>query len=397
MSVQDARALNDEFGSELGDFERFGDMSALAKVPAYKAYLAKVDNYPVLSPEAQLELVVQVQDGQAAAEKLKTIDPKDRVTATRLRRKARQGEEAMEFLVGSNLRLVLMIAREIGASRKGDRLYEILPDLVQEGNLGLMEAVRRFDPARGTPFHTFAAQRIRQFVRDALNKSGMINVPDSWTKLARIVVGVRSELQAELGRDPSIEEIRERAFEHCMAWAYPRIPDGYDDPEEGALAVLRKQGLLRALQDIEEVLQLTAMAGSLDAPLSESDEDSGSFGDMLPDDQADPGFGEVERAELREALMLALGGFPDREREIIMLRYGFVDGEVWTYAKLGERFGVSSERIRQLEQRVLERLASPHAQYVHLSAHLESQVDVAVEESETRTAVNRMRQRRKRK
>lgn len=395
MSVQDARALtNDESGDELGDFERFGDMSALAKVPAYKAYLAKVDNYPVLSPEAQLELVIQVQEGQAAAEKLKTIDPKDRVSATRLRRKARQGEEAMEFLAGSNLRLVLMIAREIGASRKGDRLYELLPDLVQEGNLGLMEAVRRFDPSRGTPFHTFAAQRIRQFVRDALNKQGMIGVPDSWTKLARITVGIRSELQAETGKEPTIDEIRERAFEHCMAWAYDHLPDGYDDPEEAALAVLRKQGLLRALQDIDEVLRLTATSGSLDAPIGD-DEDSGTYGELIVDEHADPGFGEVERAELREALMLALGGFPDREREIIQLRYGFVDGEVWTYAKLGERFSVSSERIRQLEQRVLERLASPHAQYVHLSAHLESQVDDSVEASENRSVVNRMRQRRK--
>src|SRR5690606_6733306 len=160
--------------------------------------------------------------------------------------------------------------------------------------------------------HTFAAQRIRQFVRDALNKQGMIGVPDSWTKLARITVGIRSELQAETGKEPTIDEIRERAFEHCMAWAYDHLPDGYDDPEEAALAGLRTQGLLPALQDTDEVLRLPATSGSLDAPIGD-DEASGTYGELIVDEHADPGFGEVERAELREALMLALGGFPDRE------------------------------------------------------------------------------------
>lgn len=373
---QRAQGLID-FGADEG-----ADRSAL---PAYQAFLSQVDRYPVLSPEEQLDLVRTYQAAEEDRRILAEGDPRDRRAVVKARRKVRAAEEALELLVGSNLRLVLLIARELGQERRGDKVFEILPDLVQEGNLALMDAVKRFDPTLGTPFHTYAGLKIRQYVRDALAAQSTVKVPDSWTKLAKIASGVRGELHAELGRSPTIDEIKERAYETCMAWAYRHLPDGYDDPEEAALAVLRKQGILAALKNIEEVLRLVGTSASLDAPVG--DEDSGTtLRDTIADAAEDTGMAEVERAELREALMLALSGFSDREREIILLRYGFDGSEPWTYTRLGQRFGVSSERIRQLEQRVLKKMASPHAQYVHLAAHLDSQVDQAIEDTEEDTS-----------
>lgn len=375
---------------ELANFVRRAGGGNLASVPAYKAFKSQIDRYPLLSPEAQDELFQKIVAGREAQAELEEAQSrKDMVRIRKLRQLMREGEEAVEYLVGSNLRLVLVIAGELASQRLGDQAFSALPDLVQEGNIGLMEAVRVFDPSKEVPFHTYAAKRIREKVRDSLVSDREVRVPASWARVARIAAGVSSRLHAELGREPTIDEVRDEAYIYCMEWAYERVKPEFDgDPEEGAKAVLKKAGILAALRNLEKVLQITSGGIRLDAPLGD-EEDSGTIGDLYAStDDHSAAFDEAERSELREALMLALGGLTEREREIILLRYGFVDDERWTYAMLGEKYGVTAERIRQIENKVLSRLTSPTAQYVHLSSFLDTQIDAAIDEYQNRPVRN---------
>lgn len=356
--------------------------SDLSRVPAFSAFLVKLSQYPVLSAESQAELAQQIRDGRRAEADMEHItDPARKRRAALV---ARRGREALEFLVGSNLRLVLVIARELGRRRLQDRAFDRMGDLVQAGNLGLMEAINRFEPSRGTPFPTFAAIYIRQHVGEALNRDVAIPVPTAWVRLARVVSGVRQDLHRSLNREPSIAELKEASYQACVADAMSKIPEGFEgSSEEGIRQVLSKSGFLRGFREFEQVLAYSQNSTvSLEAPLG-SDEDAATLEDYLSveDEPAQGMFTGAELDELRESLFLALGSLSDREREIILLRYGFVDDERWTYAQLGERFGVTAERIRQIEHKVLNRLSSPHAQYMYLASHLDSRIDETLGES----------------
>lgn len=374
--------------AEIASYVARATSSNLAEIPAYRAFKSQIDRYPLLSAQAQDELFTRIMEGRRADEELSSrrFGPREMAEYRRLRQKVREGEEAVEYLVGSNLRLVLVIAGDLASGRLGDRAFSQMPDIVQEGNVGLMEAVKAYDPSRGVPFHTYAARKIRERVRDSLNTDQEIRVPASWKRVARIAAGVASRLHSELGREPTIDEIRDEATVYCMEWAYKRIrPEHAHDPEEGARAVLKKAGILAALRDLEQVLQITGGSLRLDAPVGD-DGTTTAIDLMVLDADEGGAFDSAELSELREALMLALEGLKDREREIILLRYGFVDEERWTYARLGEKFGVTAERIRQIEQKVLNRLTSPTAQYVHLSAFLDTQIEVADTEPKTSAA-----------
>lgn len=363
----------------------------LERLPAFRAFRSQIDRYPLLSAQGQSELFERVAAGREARAQIADLEAQDnltsreRVTLQRARKKVREADEALEYLIGSNLRLVITIAGELAAARMGDRAWTQLPDIVQEGNLGLMEAVERYNPSHGVPFATYAAYYIRERVRKALAADKPMTVPISWTRVARIAAGISNKLVAELGRDPTIDEIRQAVLEYCIERTYER---GKAQTEEEALEVLKTQGTLSAIRKLDEVLNYTQRAVELDAPVGD---DSGgtTIGDLqyVEDDTAGA-FDSAELAELREALFLALGGLKEREREIILLRYGFVDNERWTYARLGERFGVTAERIRQIEQKVLKRLSSPHAQYVHLSSFLDSQIDRILDEEDAAATEN---------
>lgn len=363
----------------------------LERLPAFRAFRSQIDRYPLLSAQGQSELFERVAAGREAREQIADLEAQDnltsreRVTLQRARKKVREADEALEYLIGSNLRLVITIAGELAAARMGDRAWTQLPDIVQEGNLGLMEAVERYNPSHGVPFATYAAYYIRERVRKALAADKPMTVPISWTRVARIAAGISNKLVAELGRDPTIDEIRQAVLEYCIERTYER---GKAQTEEEALEVLKTQGTLSAIRKLDEVLNYTQRAVELDAPVGD---DSGgtTIGDLqyVEDDTAGA-FDSAELAELRESLFLALGGLKEREREIILLRYGFVDNERWTYARLGERFGVTAERIRQIEQKVLKRLSSPHAQYVHLSSFLDSQIDRILDEEDAAATEN---------
>ena len=330
-------------------------------LPALSSWTRSMERYPQLSAESQGELAAEFQAGILADEELKVKRKRGIREERRLRELSARGKWAVEYLTASNFRLVTLIAREKAEERYGrERAAEMLPDLVGEANIALVEAARVFNPTAGPSFPTYAARVIRDRMLMVLTRDHPVKLPPSWTRLKRIVSVRSPELAARLGRVPTREELEADLLETCMAWAYNKLSDEerklpQKQRSEKQRERLRKQGMLGAIEHLDEVLLYTQSMGYLDAPLSE---DGSSLGDMLssgPDEMTS----KVETDQLRAAVAEVLAGLPDRDREIICYRYGFVDGECWPYQKISEKYGVSAERIRQIEKAAISKLRVP--------------------------------------
>jgi RNA polymerase primary sigma factor len=349
------------------------------ELPALSGYTLESRRYPQLDSESQTEMVAAYQ----AAVELKARLEAGSIPA-RQRRAAREsiqrGEDCLTYLVVSNFRLVNLIAREQATKRypSRDRLAEMLPDLINEGNLALTEAVQKYDYTRGPYFTAYAARAIRDRVRYVLSRSVPVRMSASWSRIQRIARRTIPELHDQLGRAPSTPELQAVLLEKCMQWAETKLtPEQSRLPkrqrQEAMMAKLRKQGMLGAIDAVEEILVLGQGVASLDAEVGS--EGDATLGDLVADQTGDRLFDDVELGELREALQAALATLTDRERMIVLYRYGFVDGESWTYDRISELYDVSSERIRQIEKAVLDKLRSPTAQFAGLSAFLPSQFE----------------------
>jgi RNA polymerase primary sigma factor len=346
---------------------------------ALPAFLRAAESYAQLSPAAQNELAAAYQDSLRLKARIAAGELRGRAL-TLARREVAKGATHLEQLVASNFRLVHLIAREQAARRypSRDRLMEALPDLVQEGNMALTEAAARFDPARTPEFPKFAAQSVRDRIRYVLAHDTPMKMPSSRSRIQRIARNLQPELARDLGRSPSIEELQRALLEVCLRWAEDRLTATQRKlpparRHELKMERLKKQGMLAAIADIEQVLTVAQPLGSLDVRVGA--DGSTAAVDLLADDQGDDLFNGAELGQLRDALMAALASLADRDRRIVLFRYGFVDGEQWTYARIAEQFGVTAERIRQIEQAVLDKLRSPSEQYAALAAHLPSQFD----------------------
>lgn len=340
------------------------------------AFQRRADQYPQLSAESQLELHVRYRAGIAARATLEAGGVRGRAVVP-LRRAVSDGERAMEYLVASNFRLVLLIAREQAERRYGrERAAGVLSDLVAEANVALTEAVTTFDASRGPRLSTWAAQQIRSRVRAALGvEDTPIDVPSSWRRLKRIASVRIPKLADVLGHPPSVEQIQEDLTQYCMAWAMDRLtPDelALDDAgrRERAAAKLRKQGMESAIRDVERILQLTANATSLDAPLT--DDGSRTVGDQLSSATDDSTVDAMDVGSLQQALGQAMSELSEREQRIVLLRYGFVDGTNHTFNEICTEFGVTAERIRQIERKVLTKLRTASPLRDQLAAFLPS-------------------------
>ncbi|MGW1077053.1 RNA polymerase sigma factor [Streptomyces sp. NPDC002537] len=283
----------------------------------FRQYLREIGRIPLLSAAEEVELARCVEAGLFAEEKLGSTPDLDSQLAVDLDRLVVLGRMAKRRLIEANLRLVVSVAkRYIGRGLT-------MLDLVQEGNLGLIRAVEKFDYARGYKFSTYATWWIRQAMSRALaDQARTIRVPVHVVELINRVVRVQRRMLQEHGYEPTAEEVA------------------------GQLDLTQER--------VSEVLRLAQEPVSLHAPVGE--EDDVALGDLIEDgDAASP----VESAAfllLREHLEAVLSTLGERERKVVQLRYGLVDGRPRTLEEIGRIFGVTRERIRQIESKTLNKL-----------------------------------------
>ncbi|MDQ8701102.1 RNA polymerase sigma factor [Streptomyces sp. LHD-70] len=291
--------------------------SASPSADLFRQYLREIGRIPLLTAAEEVELARRVEAGLFAEEKLTRSPDLDSQLALDLDKLVVMGRMAKRRLIEANLRLVVSVAK-----RYVGRGLTML-DLVQEGNLGLIRAVEKFDYARGFKFSTYATWWIRQAMSRALaDQARTIRVPVHVVELINRVVRVQRRMLQERGYEPTPEEVA----------AHLELP-----PER-----------------VGEVLRLAQEPVSLHAPVGE--EDDVSLGDLIEDgDAASP----VESAAfllLRQHLEAVLSTLGERERKVVQLRYGLADGRPRTLEEIGRIFGVTRERIRQIESKTLNKL-----------------------------------------
>ncbi|MFE3139486.1 RNA polymerase sigma factor [Streptomyces scopuliridis] len=297
----------------------------------FRQYLREIGRIPLLTALDEVDLARRVEAGLFAEEKLSSTPDLDSQLALDLDRLVVLGRMAKRRLIEANLRLVVSVAK-----RYVGRGLTML-DLVQEGNLGLIRAVEKFDYARGYKFSTYATWWIRQAMSRALaDQARTIRVPVHVVELINRVVRVQRRLLQERGYEPTPEEV-------------------------GAQLEL-------APDRVREVLRLSLEPVSLHAPVGE--EEDVALGDLIEDgDAASP----VESAAfllLRQHLDAVLSTLGERERKVIQLRYGLADGRPRTLEEIGRIFGVTRERIRQIESKTLGKLRD-HAYADQLRGYLD--------------------------
>ena len=282
-------------------------------------YLKEVGRVPLLTADQEVDLAQRIERGRLAREELA------RGNVSPLRRKDLQlfiqdGWAAREHLITANSRLVISVAKKYMG-----RGVPFL-DLIQEGNIGLIRAAKKFDYRRGHKFSTYATWWIRQAVTRAIADQGRtIRVPvhmgDQINKLLR----TQHQLTQRLGRDPTVEE----------------------------LAVV----LELSPQKVENMIQVARRPLSLEAPTDE--EEDSTLGDFIQDSDLPAPDDSANFNLLREHLESVLDGLPPREVRILQLRYGLLDGQAYTLEEVGRKMGVTRERVRQIEAQALSRLRHP--------------------------------------
>jgi RNA polymerase primary sigma factor len=288
-----------------------------------KLYLRDIGRYPLLTKDDEARLAQAIEAGHEAAAAL--ADPNTKPTPAKKRELKRiqcAAAAAQQTFVSSNLRLVVSIAKKYQASGLP------LLDLVQEGNLGLIHAVEKFDWRKGFKFSTYATWWIRQAITRALADQGRtIRIPVHMVETINKVVRAQRQLLQELGREPSLEEIAKRV-------EFP-------------------------IERVREIQRINQDTVSLEQPIGE--EEDFSLSDMIEDQGAEVPDDAATRSMLHEAVRDALGTLPTREREVMELRFGLDDGRVRTLEEVGRAFGVTRERIRQIEAKTLAKLRHPNA------------------------------------
>lgn len=282
-------------------------------------YLKEVSRVPLLNAEEEVELAQRIERGRMAREEL----AKGNVTNKRrqeLRKLIEDGWSAREHLITANSRLVISVAKKYMG-----RGVPFL-DLIQEGNIGLIRATKKFDYRRGHKFSTYATWWIRQAVTRAIADQGRtIRVPvhmgDQINKLLRI----QHQLTQRLGREPTVEE----------------LAISLDVPPK----------------KVENMIQVARRPLSLETPTD--DEEDSVLGDFIEDDEAPPPDETATYNLLKEHLEEVLNGLPPREVRILQLRYGLLDGQAYTLEEVGRKMGVTRERVRQIEAQALSRLRHP--------------------------------------
>lgn len=291
---------------------------------AVRLYLREIGQVDLLTVDDERRLAQLIEEGKIAAAKIDEAEdagsPIEGVEGRMLMRAVSRGERAKSELTQANLRLVVSIAK-----RYSGRGMQLL-DLVQEGNLGLMRAVDKFDYTKGFKFSTYATWWIRQAITRAIaDQARTIRIPVHMVEHMNRVVRAKRQMHQELEREPTIDELAVRVQVE---------PD-------------RVRELLRISQDLL----------SLDSPVGEEDESN--LGDFIKDESADSPADAAAKVMLADAVGEVLGELSEREQEIVRLRFGLDGGQAKTLEEVGKEFGVTRERIRQIEAKTLAKLRHP--------------------------------------
>ena len=294
-----------------------------------RMYLKEIGKVPLLTPDEEVELAQAMSAGNEAAERLAELkrqrESGEAVTATAQEEAAwetdyKRGETAKQKLAEANLRLVVSIAkRYVGRGM-------LFLDLIQEGNLGLIKAVEKFDCTKGFKFSTYATWWIRQAITRAIaDQARTIRIPVHMVETINKVIRVSRQLLQELGHDPSAEEIAEE-----MSMPADRV---------------------------REILKIAQEPVSLETPIGE--EEDSHLGDFIPDEGASEPSEAASFTLLKEQLVDVLCTLTPREEKVLKLRFGIEDGRTRTLEEVGKEFNVTRERIRQIEAKALRKLRHP--------------------------------------
>jgi len=301
-------------------------------------YLKEIGKVPLLGSHLEVEMAQRIEAGNEAAARLaahvlaeveegsgsdgRLLSP-DQLLADR--RTVRRGQQAKEALIEANLRLVVSIAK-----RYRNRGLAFL-DLIQEGNLGLMRAVDKFDYTKGFKFSTYATWWIRQAITRAIaDQARTIRIPIHMVETINKVVWAQRQLLQDLGREPTLEELSQRV-------EFP-------------------------IERVREIQRINQDTISLEQPVGE--EDDLSLSDLIEDRGAVVPDDAAARAMLDQAVKEALAHLTAREEDVVRLRFGLDDGKVRTLEEVGKEFGVTRERVRQIESKTLAKLRRPDAAHL---------------------------------
>jgi len=311
---------DEEEEDELSDRFNDGLLEAIEADDTVGLYLKEIGRVPLLTASQEVDLAQRMERGRDARERLQSeadLTPQEQEC---LRLLVEDGLAAREHLINANSRLVISVAKKyIG------RGVPFL-DLIQEGNIGLIRAARKFDWRRGHKFSTYATWWIRQAVTRAIADQGRtIRVPVHMGDQINRLLRASHQLTQELGRDPTVAELAE------------------------ALNV--------TVRKAEQMIQVARRPISLETPTD--DEEESVLGDFIPDEDSPAPVETVTNKMLRAQLQEILATLPLREVRILQLRYGLLDGETYTLEEVGRKLGVTRERVRQIEAQALSRLRLP--------------------------------------
>ncbi|WP_102337560.1 RNA polymerase sigma factor RpoD [Collinsella provencensis] len=289
-----------------------------------RMYLKEIGKVDLLNAAEEVDLAMKIEAGLDATDKLERQEAGElelsRAEMRRLMRVEQVGLDAKQALISANLRLVVSIAkRYVGRGM-------LFLDLIQEGNLGLIRAVEKFDYEKGFKFSTYATWWIRQAITRAIaDQARTIRIPVHMVETINKLVRVQRQLLQDLGRDPTPEEIGAE-----MDMSADRV---------------------------REIQKISQEPVSLETPIGE--EEDSQLGDFIEDSQAVVPADAASFSMLQEQLKQVLDGLADRERKVIELRFGLADGHPRTLEEVGREFGVTRERIRQIESKTLAKLRHP--------------------------------------
>ena len=286
-----------------------------------KMYLKEIGKVNLLTPEEELSLAKRMADGETAKEQLEEIGEEiDEDTKKQIDLLIADGEKAKKSLAEANLRLVVSIAkRYVGRGM-------LFLDLIQEGNLGLIKAVDKFDYTKGYKFSTYATWWIRQAITRAIaDQARTIRIPVHMVETINKLVRVSRQLVQELGREPTPEELAKE--------------------------------LNMPVDKVREISKISQEPVSLETPIGE--EEDSHLGDFIPDEDAPAPSEAASFVLLKEQLGAVLETLSEREAKVLRLRFGLDDGRARTLEEVGKEFDVTRERIRQIEAKALRKLRHP--------------------------------------